>query len=102
MGTPQRHYDRDGARRMRAVGQAVGDITALCVSLQHRIRHIRRNTQCGSYLLADSEGFVYILRNESGHSDRIVNELSRMIVGLYVVVPDAEQIAEDLKAHLSL
>lgn len=87
--------------RMRAIGQAIPgcDIGPLVVELLRRIHRMRRNgSGNGAYLFGDSEGYVYLLRADSGVTDRMVSELPRMVVGLYLSVTP-EQLAEDLTAH---
>lgn len=90
------------ANRMRAIGQAIPgtDISPLITEILRRMRWMGRNGGGnGSYLMADSEGYVYLLRADSGVCERMVNELWRMVVGRYACVSD-EQIREDLISHL--
>ena len=95
------------SRKLIAIGKAIPgtDIAPLCEVLVKRIKRVRNTTQAGAYLLADSEGFVYILRQQSPIAERSLKQLHRMIVGLYAAgfpmfpYPIAAQICADLIQH---
>jgi hypothetical protein len=87
-------------RKLTAIGRAE------CVDvadLLRRISRIRHTTQSGAYLLGDSDGFIYILHEQSSMSDDMVLGLGRMIINLYGVyrMPTAEKIAADLLRHFA-
>lgn len=96
MSSPQRVQ----AKRLRAVCQFVPGSADIVELIQRRIDRIRRNTGFGAYLLADSEGYVYLLRAESGVCEHMVSRLPRMVVGLYLHATP-EQLSEDLEQHLT-
>lgn len=96
--------DRKYAPRFRAVGRAIPgtDIESLCNELVRRMRWIRHKTQAGTYVLADSEGYVYVLREQACFAERVATQLSRMIVGLYAtrsIYPSSAQLCTDLVQH---
>jgi hypothetical protein len=96
MGTPQKHY----TKRLRAIGHAEpGHMHDLCERLVRRIWRLQRNDQCSVYLLADSEGYVYLASVQS-YGAAWAERLPRMVVGLYSAVPDQAQLVEDLTQHL--
>lgn len=98
---------RKFAPRFRAVGRAVPghDIEPLCNELLRRIRWIWRKTQAGTYILADSEGYVYVLHEQSCFTERAVKQLQRMVVGRYAcrlgVCPTPAQLCADLIEYFS-
>jgi hypothetical protein len=94
-----RGRDRTYVKRLRAVGR-FGD-AELLARLVRRIARIRIQTGFGAYLLADSDGFVYLLRAESGVSDAMVNRLPRMLVGCYTSVT-VQELDEDLISFLGV
>lgn len=96
MSSPQRFQ----VKRLRAVCQYVPGSADIVELIQRRIDRIRRNTGFGAYLLADSDGYVYLLRAESGVCEHMVSRLPRMVVGMYLNA-SAEQIADDLEQHIS-
>lgn len=103
MGTPKHAQ----IKHLSAIGRVLldQDSSILILDVLRRIRKIRINTQCGAYLLADSDGYLYLLRAESPVSDRMARELSRMVVGLYSdgvsITPTAACLLSEIHAHLS-
>jgi hypothetical protein len=95
----------NNAKRLRAIGQYHPDenLLTMAVDILRRVQSIRKLTGVGTYVLADSSGYVYVLKAESVVAERMVNKLSAMLVGTYAVwhspLPTAEHICEDLRAH---
>jgi hypothetical protein len=94
--------------KLRAIGQAVPgtDIEPLCNELIRRIRYIRHKTSEGVYILADSEGYIYVLREQSCFTERAIVQLRRMVVGRYATgpfwcLPSSAMLCADLIRHFS-
>ena len=104
MNRPQRAF----AKRLRPIGRAtVGEsIDALVADLCQRIRNVRNITQAGTYVLADCEGQVYVLREQAATTAAMVREYADWLVGCYAAewerptFPDAERMRIDLVSAL--
>ena len=96
--TTLRGRTREQTKRLRAIGRFSPENVDLLAILCRRIARIRRTTGFGAYLLADGEGYVYLLRAESGVCDAMVSRLPRMLVGCYTSVT-VDQLLADLLAH---
>lgn len=96
---------RNFDRKLTAIGKAIPgiDIAPLCADLVRRIKHIRLKTQAGAYLLADSDGFVYVMREQSKLACTVTTKMRRLVVGLYAsnvpVFPSSAQVGSDLIQH---
>jgi hypothetical protein len=100
MGSRQHHSTRT-TKSLRAIGQAVpGQELPLCTLLSRIIRDRRKARQCGTWLLGDSDGYVYLLSDTSVDAVYILDRLQKMVVGLYTVpVPSPEVLRDDLIQH---
>lgn len=83
-------------RRMRAIGQyVIGCSAGIAECVQRRMSRMRG----GSYLLVDSDRYVYLIRSESIVSEEIVNGHPGLLVGMYRAA-SVDQIIEDIETHL--
>lgn len=75
------------SRSLRPVGQAIlgHEIEPLVHDICRRITGIYRRTRGGTYLLADSEGRVYLLAEEASTTDNTVRREIALLVGLYTM-----------------
>jgi len=101
MKAPNRWSDK----RLKAIGQFSDESAGkFAADLVRRIRGIRDRTQCGSYLLADSERFIYLLAEEAATTQLWIRRCPKMVIGLYAsgspVFPTTEQIQADICAFL--
>lgn len=98
---PNRYFER---RSLVAVGRIDDGLPELAQDLLRRIRHIRLKTQAGTYILSDSDRYVYVLREQATSAQDWVRRCPGMVVGLYAasapVYPDAEQLRSDLIAFI--
>ena len=99
--------ERQFSRSLRPIGQAVlgADIEPLVRDVCRRIRAIRRDRVAGSFVLADADGYVYVLQDESMTTQDIVRREAALVVGFYasrpgqVYFPSDEDLRMDLIAH---
>lgn len=100
MGARQHHSARSSIKSLTAFGRAVAgeDVTPLCRRLIKRIRNNRNVTQAGSYLLGDSEGYIYILSETCVDAVYVLDRLAKMQIGLYLN-PSLDDLRDDLLQH---
>lgn len=104
---PHRQYDRDLVP-FRVLG-SLEQILEISDDIAKRIRKNRDVYQVGSYVFADREGEILVVK-EGTHADRILRANPWQCVGLYaadtkerrrVTFPDAGQIVGDLSEHFA-
>lgn len=104
MSAPQRAF----AKRLLPIGQAIVgvDLWPIALDIYRRIHGIRHRTRGGTYLLADAQGFIYLLAEQSAVNERIVGEHWAHVVGLYasrrmkhMMYPTPSHLQEDLTVH---
>ena len=96
--------NRQQNRKLTALGNVASESSdGLCVRILARLRIIRRRTQGGAYLLADSAGYVYVLPDDSVSSKEWIRKFPQLIVGRYGVhgLPVVQQLIADLSEHLT-
>lgn len=95
--------ERCFSRRLRPIGQAIlgADIEPLVRDVCRRIRTIRNSTQAGAFVLADAEGFVYVLQELSPTAAKTIRKEAEILVGFYAgrPTPSDDELKMDLIAH---
>lgn len=91
-------------RPIGRVGRAVPgySLDGLVADIDKRIRGIRHRTQTGAYLLADPDGWVYVLKEQSPIHCKIAKARAAWIVGLFGMEsnPTPDELRAAMIAHL--
>lgn len=108
---PQRHAQRAFNLSPKPIGVFTEpqQMPTLATKIADRIRGHRHSANCGSYLLADKDGTVYVLPDQRAMTGRIVSDHPGLLVGYYagdtrgarVRCPSADEIADDLRQHFA-
>lgn len=102
------HQHRNGQKAFCVIELRCG-LTVYAQQIVDRIWRIRRDENCGSYVLANEQGEVHVLSEAGLSTAGIIRRNGEDIVGLYAadtrqgrnpVIPPVEQMVGDLRERL--